>query len=105
MVLVRGMVTVRSGSALSFTFTVTLPPSATEYVACPKLTVTDGTSSSVMETTVSSGEPSVTPVGRLEPNPSLTDSLSSLSLSEAALKSKVFSVSPLLKTTLAGRLE
>ena len=49
----------------------------TVFEASSKLTVTEGTSSSVMETTVSSGDPSVTPVGRLEPKPSLTDSPSS----------------------------
>ena len=38
---VMGMVTLRSGSALKVTPTVTVPPSATLYALCAKLTVTD----------------------------------------------------------------
>ena len=57
-----------------------------------------------METTVSLVEPADTPAGRF-PKPSFTDSPSSLSLSEAALKLMLFSVSPPLKVTLAGTPE
>ena len=46
----NGTATVRFGSALSRTFTVTLPPSATEYAPCSKLTVTAGSSLSVTVT-------------------------------------------------------
>ena len=99
------MVTVRSGSASSFTFTVTVLPSATVYDPCSKLTVTEGTSSSVIETTASLVEPSATPAGRELPKPSLTLSPSSLSSSAVALKVKDFSVSGLLNTTLAGTPE
>ena len=73
------MVTVRSGSASSFTLTVTLPPSATVYDPCSKLTVTEGTSSSVIETMASLVVPALTPVGRELSKPSLTLSPSSLS--------------------------
>ena len=59
----------------------------------------------MIETVASSVLPALTPVGRVLPKPSLTLSPSSLSLSEAALKSKVFSVSPGLNTTLAGTPE
>ena len=61
-IVVMGMLTLRSGSALKVTPTVTVPPSATLYEPCPKLTITAGTSSSgsrhvvalaVIETTVS----------------------------------------------------
>ena len=69
------------------------------------MTLTPGTSSSVIDTTLSLGVPALTPVGRFEPNPSLTLSPSSLSLSEAALNVMLFSVSPPLKTTLAGTPE
>ena len=58
-----------------------------------------------METTASSVEPLVTPVGRVLPKVSLTLSPSSLSLSEAAWKVMSTSVSPLLKVTLAGTPE
>ena len=98
------MVTVRSGSASSVTFTVTLLPSATVYVAEPKSTSTSGTSSSVMETTVSLVPPSVTPVGRL-PKVSFTDSSSSSMVSAAAENVNSFSMSPALNTTFAGTPE
>ena len=101
---VMGIVTARSGSALSVTRTVTVPPSATPYEPCPKLTITAGTSSSVIETTVSLVVPSDTPVGRF-PKPSFTLSSSSSSVSWVALKEKVFAVSPALNTTFAGTPE
>ena len=66
--------------------------------------MTDGTSSSVMEMVVSLVVPSVTPVGRV-PKVSFTLSPSSSTLSEVAVKVKLFSVSPLLKVTLAGTPE
>ena len=110
-----GMTTVRSGSALSATvtstvFSVTLAVpvsslSATVYVALPKLTVTAGTSSSVMLTMLAAGVPPVTSAGRLAPKLSLTLSPSSLTLSASAVKVKVIVVSPLVKVTLAGTPE
>ena len=57
-----------------------------------------------METTLSLVVPSVTPVG-IAPKVSFTDSPSSSTLSEAAAKLKVFSVSVLLKVTLVGTPE
>ena len=48
-----GTTTVRSGSASRMTVTVTEPPSSTGYVSDPKLTSTEGSSLSVMETVVS----------------------------------------------------
>ena len=99
------MVTDRSGSASSFTLTVTVLPSSTMYVARSKLTSTDGTSSSVMLTIASLVEPLVTPVGRLDPKVSFTLSPSSFSSSEAAEKVKLSSVSPATKVTLAGTPE
>ena len=102
--MVSGIVTVRSGSSLRVTFTVTLLPSATVYDPCSKLTVTAGTSSSVIDTTASLVEPSVTPAGRVS-KASLTLSPSSLSLRRVAVTVKVFSVSPALNTTLAGTPE
>ena len=66
--------------------------------------MTDGRSSSVMDTVVSSVDPAVTPVGRELPKPSLTLSPSSSTESCVAEKLTVFSVSPLLKTTLLGKL-
>ena len=99
-----GTTTVRSGSALSVTVTVCVAPSATVYVPCPKLTVTAGTSSSVMLTVVSLGVPALTSGGRV-PKPSFTLSSSSSSVSWVALKVNVFAVSPLLKVTLAGTPE
>ena len=42
------MLTVRSGSLFRVTVTSTVPPSATLYVDCSKLTVTCGSSSSVI---------------------------------------------------------
>ena len=105
MALVMGMMTVRSGSGSRVTVTSTVPPSATVYVPCSKLTVTDGTSSSVMDTTASCGLAAVTSVGRGDPKASLTLSPSSSIVSCVALKVMLFSVSPLLKTTLAGTPE
>ena len=55
-----------------------------------------------METMVSFGVPGVTPVGSGVSKPSRTDSPSSLSLSLAAVKLNVFSVSPLLKVRFSG---
>ena len=64
MVAVIGMVTVRSGSALSVTLTTTPAASATEYAAWSKLAVTEGTSSLfVMLTVLVAVPPSVTSVG------------------------------------------
>ena len=77
------------------------------YAAAPKLTVTEGTSSSVMVTVASSVVPAVTAIGVVGsvPNSSFTDSPSSSTLSVSAVKTKVFSVSPLLKVTLLGTPE
>ena len=112
-----GMVTVRSGSSDRVTVTVT--SFSLVSVVCqrrrtpprcrsphPNSTETDGTSSSVMETVVSLVVPSVTPVGRVSvPKVSLTDSPSSSTCQQVAVKVKVFSVSPELKVTLAGTPE
>ena len=57
---VIGTSTVRSGSALRVILTVTELPSATVYVAESKLTVTGGTSSSVMETVATLVVPAIT---------------------------------------------
>ena len=73
-------------------------------MAAPNSTVTDGTSSSVMEMVVSLVVPSVTPVGSV-PKVSFTDSPSSSMVSDVAVKVKDFSVSPALKVTLAGTPE
>ena len=101
MVLVIGTVTCLSGASLRVTFTWTEPPSGAVYVAAAKLTVTAGTSSSVMFTVAWVGLMAKAPVGML-PNPSLTLSSSSSTVSWVALKVKVFSVSPLFKVTLVG---
>ena len=58
-----------------------------------------------MLTTASLVEPLVTPVGRLDPKVSFTLSPSSSTVSCAASTVKLFSVSPLLKVTLAGTPE
>ena len=59
-----------------------------------------------MEMMVSLVVPSVTPVGRLSVSKvSLTDSPSSSTVSEAAVKVNVLDVSPELNTTLAGTPE
>ena len=100
-----GMVTLRSGSALKVTRTVTVPPSATLYEPCPKLTVTAGTSSSVMLMVVAPGAPALSAASGREPNTSCTLSLSSLSVSCVALKSKDLDVSPASKVTLSGTPE
>ena len=63
--------------------------------------MTEGTSSSVMETVVWSVTPSETPAGSV-PKSRRTLSPSSLSLSAAALKVIVLEVSPALKVTLPG---
>ena len=68
------------------------------------MTVTDGTSSSVIETTAWDGLAEETLAGRA-PKFSLTRSPSSSSASSVAEKEKVFSVSPLLKTTVCGTIE
>ena len=81
---------------------MTVLPSAAVYVACSKATVTDGTSSSVIETTLSFTVPSEMPVGSV-PKVSLTLSPSSSTLSAAAAKEKVFSVSAAAKVRLAAR--
>ena len=69
-----------------------------------KLTLTSGTSSSVMLTVVSSGAPRSTP-GGLAPKESFTLSPSSSVVSCVAENEKVFSVSPLLNVTLVGTPE
>ena len=56
--------TLRSGAALSVTFTATVEPSATVYAACAKLTVTAGSSSSVMETVAPPVGPGAHPRGQ-----------------------------------------
>ena len=86
------MSTGRSGSALSFTLTVTPLPSATVYVPCSKDTSTAGTSSSLMETVVSWVVPALTPAGGA-PKLSFTDSSSSSSASSAAVNVKLLEVS------------
>ena len=70
----------------------------------PKLTVTDGTSSSVMLTALVAGVPALTPSGSV-PKLSLTLSPSSSTVSVSAVNVKVFSVSPLPKVTLGGTPE
>ena len=99
-----GIVTVLSGSALRSTVTVMEFPSATEWMEALKLTVTVGTSPSVMDTTVSSTVPSETPAGSV-PKVSSTDSSSSSMLSSVALKVKDFSVSVAEKVTFGGTPE
>ena len=74
--------------------TAAVLPSIARYVAAPKLTVTCGSSSSLMLTVVSLGEPSLTPAGRLDPNPSSTLSPSSSTVSWVAENVIVFDVSP-----------
>ena len=59
----------------------------------------------MIETTLSLVVPSETPVGRVLPKASLTDSPSSSTVSAVAEKVKDFSVSPELKVTLAGTPE
>ena len=66
--------------------------------------MTLGTSSSDIETTAWDGLVEFTPTGRV-PKVSLTLSPSSSSVSSVAEKEKVFSVSPLLKTTVCGAIE
>ena len=73
-------------------------------MACSKLTVTDGTSSSVMETTAWLVVPALTPDGNV-PKVSFTLSPSSSTSSAVAAKVMVVSVSPELKVTLAGTPE
>ena len=99
-----GIVTVRSGSALSLTVTVTVEPSLALYAALPKLTVTSGSSLSVMLTVDVLVVPAVTRAGSV-PKASLTRSPSSLTVSSVAVKVNVFDVSPLSKVTLAGMLK
>ena len=104
MVLVNGITTCRSGSALSFTFTVSVPPSATVYVACSNETVTAGSSSSAMLTVDSDVVPAVTPSGSV-PKPSFTLSPSSSTVSAVAEKVKDLDVSVAPNVTLAGTPE
>ena len=98
------MVTVRSGSALNVTATATVSPSATEYAARPKLTVTGGSSLSAMLTVDVPGVPAVTRAGSV-PNARATLSPSSSTVSSVAVNVNVFDVSPLSKVTLAGMLK
>ena len=58
-----------------------------------------------MVTVASSVVPAVTPSGSVVPKLSLTLSPSSSTVSWAAVKTKVFSVSPLPKVTLGGTPE
>ena len=69
------------------------------------MTSTDGTSSSVIDTSVSLGVPGVTPAGRDDPKPTVTDSSSSSTLSDVAVNVNVSDVSPLVKVTFAGMPE
>ena len=71
----------------------------------PKLTVTDGTSSSVMVTVASSGVPALTPSGSVAPKLSLTLSPSSSTVSVSAVNVKDSEVSPLSKVTFCGTPE
>ena len=66
--------------------------------------MTLSTSSSVIETTAWEGLVEDTLGGRV-PKLSLTRSPSSFSVSSVAEKEKVFSVSPLLNTTVCGAIE
>ena len=88
----------------SVTVTSTVPPSSTLYVAAPKLTVTAGTSSSVMVTVDAAIIPAVTPSGSV-PKVSFTLSSSSSTSSAVALKVKLFSVSVAAKVRLSGTPE
>ena len=99
-----GMTTVRSGSPLRVMVTDCVAPSATVYDACPKLTVTEGTSSSVMLTVVSAGVPALSPPGSLS-KPMTTLSPSSSIASSVALTVKICSRSSGPKVTLAGTPE
>ena len=58
-----------------------------------------------MVTVLVAGVPAVTPVGSVGPKLRLTDSTSSSTVSVSAVKTKVFSVSPLLKVRLVGTPE
>ena len=68
------------------------------------MTVTAGRSSSVMETVVSLGVPTVTPLGSV-PKPRATVSPSSSAESSVAVNVNVFDVSPAANVTLAGTPE
>ena len=102
---------VRSGLALritlmtawfSFTFVVDGSSlSEAVWLDCLKLTVTSGSSSSVIETVVLSLAPGFTPGGR-SPKVSFTLSSSSSMVSGVVVKVKVFSVSVGAKVTSAG---
>ena len=70
----------------------------------PKLTVTSGSSSSVMEIVVSAVVPALTLAGSV-PNASFTLSSSSSTVSEVAVNVNVLDVSPLAKVTDAGTPE
>ena len=58
-----------------------------------------------MVTVLVAGVPALTPSGSVAPKLSLTDSSSSSTASVSAVKTKVFSVSPLPKVTLGGTPE
>ena len=73
-------------------------------MADPKATVTDGSSSSVIETVLSFTLPALTPVG-IVPKVSFTLSPSSSTVSAVAAKVKLLEVSPVLKVTLVGTPE
>ena len=109
LVAVKGMTTVRSGSALRVIVTVCIPPSATAYEGVSNITVTVGSSSSVMVTVLLTGAianvaGSILPY-RVEPKLSTTLSSSSFSMSSVAVKVKVLEVCPLLKVTCCGTPE
>ena len=93
-----GIVTVRWGSTSSFTFTVTLLPSATVYARRSKLTVTFGTP---MKTVVLFLLPALKPAGRV-PKASLTLSPLSSTSSMAAVKVNVPTPSPAAMVTSRG---
>ena len=94
-----GMVTLRSGSALRLTVTVTaLPPSVAVYVAAPNCAVTWGWSLSVRFTVAVLCVPGLTSSGSV-PKLRVTLSPSSSTLSSTAVTVKVAEVSPLSMVT------
>ena len=98
------MSTVRSGSALSVTVTMTVSPSATVYAVFPNDTVTCGSSSSVMLTVASVVAPALTRSGSV-PKPSSTLSSSSSSSSCVASNLIVCDITPAANVKLDGRSE
>ena len=92
---VMGTTTVRSGSALRVTVTVvpSASPSRAVYWSRENITVTIGSSLSVMATVASVVPLAVIPSGRVLPNPSTTDSPSSSTGSSTAVTVKLLEVS------------